>query len=228
MGAALLMPREVQGRDCFTQPCQRLQHFLRRAVGARNVPHDLPPQPREPFGAIFVAVSRSFKVEGREPHGRGFQLSSSRIIRDSAFRSDVRPYAVAKGRPARTGGRRMTRLPLRSRDCYTPEGSTCANSAPGGIDFDQARSCLNHTPLRGPYSAAKGDIDADSAVLVQHFFGAIEGEFGSVNALPCLGEFQGQDIGRHPASVGFQGVHHEVLTHGGAVRSLTPGGGCAA
>lgn len=93
----VLPPREpIYNR--FSQPGQSLFNFLGRGIGALDVPHHLPPQPREPFGAIYVAVSRSFKVEGREPHGRGFQLSSIRI-RGAAFRSDVRRYAVEKGWP---------------------------------------------------------------------------------------------------------------------------------
>lgn len=96
--SALLMPREpIHGRVCFGQRGQRLFDFLCRNVRALDVPHNLLPQQREPCGAICVAVSRSFKVEGRKPHGRRFQLSSSRI-RGSAFRSDVRRY-VAKGWP---------------------------------------------------------------------------------------------------------------------------------
>ncbi|WP_287176647.1 hypothetical protein, partial [Mesorhizobium sp.] len=76
MSAALLMPREpVHGCVCFGQNSQRLLDFLSRGVSALDVPDHLLPQPREPFGAIYIAVSRSFKVEGREPHGRRFRLS---------------------------------------------------------------------------------------------------------------------------------------------------------
>jgi hypothetical protein len=85
-------------RVCFSQSRQRLLDFLSRCVSALDVPDHLPPQQREPFGAINVPVFRSFKVEGRDHHGRRFQtLSSSRIIRESAFRSEVRPYASQKG-----------------------------------------------------------------------------------------------------------------------------------
>jgi hypothetical protein len=63
MSVALLMPREpVHGGVCFGQPSQRLLDFLSRGVSALDVPDHLLPQPREPFGAINVAVSRSFKV----------------------------------------------------------------------------------------------------------------------------------------------------------------------
>ncbi|MER9211148.1 hypothetical protein NKI54_03635 [Mesorhizobium sp. M0663] len=69
--AALLMQREpVHGRVCFGQPSQRLLDVLSRGVSALDVPDHLPRQSREPGGAIYIAVSRSFKVEGREPHGR--------------------------------------------------------------------------------------------------------------------------------------------------------------
>lgn len=96
------MPREpVHGCVYFGQTSQRLLDFLSRGVSAIDVPDHLLPQPREPFGAIYVAVSRSFKVESREPHGRRFRLSSSRI-RESAFRSDVGP-AFAKGWPEGNG-----------------------------------------------------------------------------------------------------------------------------
>lgn len=67
--AALLMPREpVHGCVCFGQTSQRLLDFLSRGVSALDVSDGLLPQPREPFGAIYVAVSRSFKVESGEPH----------------------------------------------------------------------------------------------------------------------------------------------------------------
>ncbi|UVC12843.1 hypothetical protein [Mesorhizobium onobrychidis] len=70
MSAALLMPREpVRERVGFSQHGQILLDFLRRGVRALDVPHHLLPQQREPCGAINVPVSRSFKVEGREPHG---------------------------------------------------------------------------------------------------------------------------------------------------------------
>ncbi|WP_287382338.1 hypothetical protein, partial [Mesorhizobium sp.] len=68
MSVALLMPREpIDGCVCFGQPSQRLLDFLSRGVSALDVSDDLLPQQREPCGAIYVAVFRSFKVEGREP-----------------------------------------------------------------------------------------------------------------------------------------------------------------
>lgn len=81
-------------RVCFSQSRQRLLDFLSRGVSALDVPDHLPPQQREPFGAINVPVFRSFKVEGRDHHGRRFQKLSSRIIRESAFRSVVRPVGL--------------------------------------------------------------------------------------------------------------------------------------
>jgi hypothetical protein len=101
---------------------------------------------------------------------------------------------------------------------FPKEGSIHAS----GIDLRQALSGFDHTPLREPYPAAEREIDSDAAAFIQHFVCAFEGKLGSVNALPGLGQFQGQNIGRYPATVGFPRVHHEVLTHGGAVRSLTP------
>ncbi|CAH2399412.1 hypothetical protein MES4922_210252 [Mesorhizobium ventifaucium] len=78
MSVVLPMPRErVHGCVCFGQPSQRLFNFLSRGVSALDVPDHLLPQQREPFGAINIAVSRSFKVEGCEPHGRLFQLFST-------------------------------------------------------------------------------------------------------------------------------------------------------
>lgn len=60
------MPHE---RVCFSQRGQRLFDFLRRGVRALDVPHHLLRQHRKPCGAIYVAVSRGFKVEGRDHHG---------------------------------------------------------------------------------------------------------------------------------------------------------------
>lgn len=85
--------RSSPGRVCFSQPGQRFFDFLSRRVCALDVPDNLPPQLREHFGAIYVPVSRSFKVKGRKPHGRRFQLAGTRI-RESDFRSVVRPFAV--------------------------------------------------------------------------------------------------------------------------------------
>lgn len=90
----------------------------------------------------------------------------------------------------------------------------------GGINLREALSGLQDAPLRGPYRAAEREVDGYTTILVQHFFRAFEGEFGSANALSCSSEFQRQNIGRHPATVGVQSVHHGLLTHGGAVRSL--------
>ncbi|WP_287291557.1 hypothetical protein [Mesorhizobium sp.] len=96
MSAALLMPRDpVHGCVCFGQTSQRLLDFLSRGISALDVPDHLLPQPREPFRAIYIAVSRSFKVEGREPHGRRFRLSSSRI-RESAIRSGNVLYSLVQ------------------------------------------------------------------------------------------------------------------------------------
>jgi hypothetical protein len=110
MSAALLMPREpVHGCVCFGQTSQRLLDFLSRGVSALDVPDHLLPQPREPFRAIYIAVSRSFKVEGREPHGRRFRLSSSRNSRIRlSFRCPTLPSQKLAGRP-----RRMSRIPAK-------------------------------------------------------------------------------------------------------------------
>ncbi|UVK36755.1 hypothetical protein LHFGNBLO_003714 [Mesorhizobium sp. AR10] len=72
----------------------------------------------------------------------------------------------------------------------------------GGIDLREALPGLYHTPLRGPYRAAQREVDGYATILVQHFFRAFEREFGSADALSCPSEFQRQNIGRHPATVG--------------------------
>ncbi|WP_181169899.1 hypothetical protein [Mesorhizobium sp. B2-4-2] len=64
----------------------------------------------------------------------------------------------------------------------------------GRIDLRQALSRFAHTPLRGPYPAAKREIDADATVSVQHFFRSFEGEFRSANSLPGSGQFQFQEF----------------------------------
>ncbi|WP_188131606.1 hypothetical protein [Mesorhizobium sp. NFR06] len=89
-----------------------------------------------------------------------------------------------------------------------------------GIDLQQSPSGCFRTCLLGPYAAAKGKTDRDTAFVVQHPFGTFEGAFCLVDALPRRGEFQAQKFGRNPASLGFVGVHHEVLTHwrGGSFR----------
>lgn len=92
-GSAAILSQPVRGRVCFSQPGQRFFDFLSRRVCALDVLDNLAPQLREHFSAIYVPVSRSFKVEGRKPHGRRFQLAGSRI-RNSDFRSVVRPFAV--------------------------------------------------------------------------------------------------------------------------------------
>ncbi|MFK0688096.1 DUF3631 domain-containing protein [Mesorhizobium sp. IMUNJ 23033] len=68
-GTAAILSQPVRGRVCFSQPGQRFFDFLSRRVCALDVPDNLPPQLREHFSAIYVPVSRSFKVEGRKPHG---------------------------------------------------------------------------------------------------------------------------------------------------------------
>jgi hypothetical protein len=49
----------------------------------------------------------------------------------------------------------------------------------------------------------------------------LSASFGPVDALLRTSDFQRQNIGRHPVAVGFQAFHHDLLTHGGAVCSLT-------
>ena len=55
--------------------------------------------------------------------------------------------------------------------------------------------------LRVSDPAAKRDIDADAAVLIHHFFGAFQGEFRSVDALPCKSQFQGKKFDHCSASI---------------------------
>ncbi|WP_167378596.1 hypothetical protein [Mesorhizobium prunaredense] len=76
----------------------------------------------------------------------------------------------------------------------------------GGIELHQAVCGLDQTPSRA-YPAAKRGI------LGQQFLCALKRELGPVDALPGI---------RHRASVGFHGVHHDSLTHGGPDRSRLP------
>jgi hypothetical protein len=121
-------------------------------------------------------------------------------------------------------------LPIRFAKSVTMAGGGVAGlpvtSAAGrsvrasGIDLHQSLSGVGHTPLRGPYPAAQGKIKRYATVLVQQLVRALQRLLGSAYSLSRRGEFQGQKVGRYPASVGFRVVHHELLTHGGAVRSL--------
>ncbi|SJM33012.1 hypothetical protein BQ8482_330147 [Mesorhizobium delmotii] len=221
MSAALLMPGEpVRERVGFSQHGQILLDFLRRGVRALDVQQHLLPQQHKPCGAINVPEFRSFKVEGREPHGLRFQLASSRI-RENLFRSDVRPYAVAKGHAAFVERRAVQMLHAATFGTVASVGA--ANRVRvGEFDLRQTSPGLDHAPLRRPYPAAKRNVDSDATVLVQHLFRTFKDEFRSVNAEPGLGQFEDQKIGRCPASVGFHGVHG-FLTHGELYRSLRSG-----
>lgn len=71
-----------------------------------------------------------------------------------------------------------------------PDGSTRVNAvSAGGIDLGQPRSRLDHAPLRGPYPAAQRDIDADTAVFIQHFIRTFKGELRSVKPLSGSRQF---------------------------------------
>ncbi|WP_164754204.1 hypothetical protein [Mesorhizobium sp. M7A.F.Ca.US.008.03.1.1] len=79
--------------------------------------------------------------------------------------------------------------------------------------IDQALGCLSEAVCgldRSSYPAAQCDI------LGQHLFCAFNRELGPLHALPGVGEFQRQNIGR---VVGFHAGHHDCVTHGGPVRS---------
>ena len=80
-----------------------------------------------------------------------------------------------------------------------PDGSTCAG---GGIDVHEAVCGVD----RSSYPPAQRDI------LGQHLFCAFKRELAPVDALPGIGDFQGQDIGRRPGTVGFCGVHGPLNT----------------
>ncbi|MBZ9704603.1 MULTISPECIES: hypothetical protein [unclassified Mesorhizobium] len=71
---------------------------------------------------------------------------------------------------------------------------TQVKSVIGRIDLRQALSRFGDALLRGPYPAAKREIDADATVSVQHFFRAFEGKFSSANSLPGLGQFHVQEF----------------------------------
>lgn len=86
-----------------------------------------------------------------------------------------------------------------------PSSTRATSFKAGGIDLHQAVCGLD----RSSYPVAQREV------LGQHFFSALKRELGAFDAL--LGS-----IGRHPAPVGFHGVH-EFLTHGGQYRSLMSG-----
>jgi hypothetical protein len=95
----------------------------------------------------------------------------------------------------------------------------------GVMNLLVALSGLDHAPLGRPDPATQREIEGDATLLIQQLIGAFEGAFGSINALSCPSQFQGQNVVRHPANVGFQSIHHGLLTHDCAVRSLIWGCG---
>ncbi|MER8464808.1 hypothetical protein [Mesorhizobium sp. M1396] len=71
-----------------------------------------------------------------------------------------------------------------------PQGSTWANCVrSAAINLRQTRSGLDHAPLRGPYSVAESDIDADAAVFIQHLVRIFEGKLLSVKPLSGSRQF---------------------------------------
>ncbi|WP_156942723.1 hypothetical protein [Mesorhizobium sp. L48C026A00] len=69
-------------------------------------------------------------------------------------------------------------------------GSTRANSvSSGGIDLHQPRSGLNYALLRSPYPAAQRDIDADTAVIIQHLVRTLKGALGPIKPLSGSRQF---------------------------------------
>jgi hypothetical protein len=93
-----------------------------------------------------------------------------------------------------------------------PSSTRATSFKGGGIDLHQAVCGLD----RSSYPAAQREI------LGQHFFSALKRELGPVDALPGIGNFRRQNIGRRPVAVGFHSVHG-FLTHGGRYRSLMSG-----
>ncbi|WP_166487859.1 MULTISPECIES: hypothetical protein [Mesorhizobium] len=67
------------------------------------------------------------------------------------------------------------------------DGSTRAKTVSGGwIDLHQPRSGLGHATLRSPYPAAQRNIDADTAVFVQHFIRTPKGDSARLSRCRAL------------------------------------------
>ncbi|WP_287318919.1 hypothetical protein [Mesorhizobium sp.] len=65
-----------------------------------------------------------------------------------------------------------------------------ANSvSASGIDLRQPRSGLNYALLRSPYPAAQRDIDADTAVIIQHLVRTLKGALGPLKPLSGSRQF---------------------------------------
>lgn len=90
-----------------------------------------------------------------------------------------------------------------------PNSTRATSFKAGVIDLHQAVCGLD----RSSYPVAQREI------LGQHFFSALKRELGPADALPGIGNFRCQNIGRHPVAVGFHSVHG-FLIHGGRYRSL--------
>ncbi|MER9216571.1 hypothetical protein NKI54_31995 [Mesorhizobium sp. M0663] len=93
-----------------------------------------------------------------------------------------------------------------------PSSTRATSFKAGGIDLHQAVCGLD----RSSYPAAQREI------FGQHFFSALKRELGPVDALPGIGNFRCQNIGRRPVAVRFHSVHG-FLIHGGRYRSLISG-----
>lgn len=86
------------------------------------------------------------------------------------------------------------------------DGSTRAKTVSAGwIDLHQPRSGLGHATLRSPYPAAQRNIDADTAVFIQHFIRTPKGELRSPEPLSGSRQFQIQKF-HYPASIGVPSI----------------------
>ncbi|MCF6109773.1 hypothetical protein [Mesorhizobium muleiense] len=71
-----------------------------------------------------------------------------------------------------------------------PDDSPRANSvSASGIDLRQPRSGFNYALLRSPYPAAQRDIDADTAVIIQHLVRTLKGALGPIKPLSGSRQF---------------------------------------
>ncbi|MER8829141.1 DUF6074 family protein [Mesorhizobium sp. M0938] len=183
--APLRSPYSAAQRDIDTDTAVFIQHLVRTLEGALR--------PVKPLSGF-----RQFHIQ---------QFHDSESI---AVPSVGKPLVVAVGSACREHGaqtvdvagtvleRVVAPLDPRSRRMKRRRNSTRATSfKAGGIDFYQAVCGLD----RNSHPAAQREI------LGQHFFSALKRELGPVDALPGIGNFGCQNIGRYPVAPGFHSVH---------------------
>ncbi|MGX9180911.1 hypothetical protein [Mesorhizobium sp. BHbdii] len=75
----------------------------------------------------------------------------------------------------------------------------------GWIDLHQPGSGLGHATLPSPYPAAQRNIDADTAVFIQHFIRTPKGKLRSAEPLSGSRQFQTQKF-HYPASIAVPSI----------------------